>query len=105
MKKIPLHDKVLEDAVAELGITHLPLEEQREILGSFGALALQAATVAVLDAIPAEKRDTFMSLSEGDTGALTDFLSAEVPDYEKIASAAVAEEVRRFKEFQKTGAA
>lgn len=87
-------------AASELGIENFSPADQEEIISSFGAVALQAATVAILSALPEAKREEFAELSEqNDQGGIQAFLAREVPDYEARVGAAVAEEVRRFREF------
>ncbi len=86
---------------ADLGITSLPIEEQRTLIAQFGEVALKAATLAVVGKLTDDKRDAFAKLAEtGDAAALKEFLDREVPGHEDIVKAAVAEEVKRFKDFQ-----
>ncbi|MHB8860224.1 MAG: DUF5663 domain-containing protein [Minisyncoccota bacterium] len=90
---------------ADLGITDLPVEEQKTLIAQFGEIALRAATLSVLRELAEDKREAFAALAEaGDASALKEFLDAEVPGHETIVKAAVAEEVRRFKDFQSEGA-
>ncbi|MBI4088553.1 hypothetical protein HY415_00445 [Candidatus Kaiserbacteria bacterium] len=86
----------------DLGIKDLPLTEQQSLIAQFGEVALKAATLAVVGKLAEAKREEFAKLAEaGDSAALKSFLDREVPDHEAIAKAAVAEEVKRFKEFSK----
>lgn len=94
-------DELTALIAADLGITTLPLEEQRTIIAQFGEVALKAATLAVIDKLAGDKRDAFAALAEaGDATALKEFLDREVPGHEELVKAAVAEEVQRFKDFQ-----
>lgn len=97
-----MQDELTKAIAADLGISDIPLEEQQKLIAQFGEVALKAATIAVVGKLPEGSRDEFAKLAEaGDAAALQVFLDREVPGHEDIAKAAVAEEVRRFKEFQK----
>lgn len=97
----PMQDELTVLIAKDLGITGLPLEEQKKLIGEFGEVALKAATLAVAGKLAEDKREEFAKLAEaGDAAALQAFLAREVPEHETLAKAAVAEEVRRFKEFQ-----
>lgn len=97
-----MQDELTALIANDLGIASLPPEEQEALIGQFGEVALKAATMAILEKLAADKRDEFMKLAEaGDAAALKEFLDREVPEHDDIAKAAVAEEVRRFKDFQK----
>ncbi|MDO8683462.1 MAG: hypothetical protein Q7N50_08275 [Armatimonadota bacterium] len=86
----------------DLGIAELPVEEQKTLIAQFGEIALKAASIAVFGKLAEGKREEFAKLAEaGDAAALKGFLDREVPGHEDIAKTAVAEEVKRFKEFQK----
>jgi hypothetical protein len=92
--------KVIAD---DLGISDLPSAEQQELISQFGEVALKAATVAIVEKLPEAKRPQFATLAQGgDPAAMQAFLDAEVPDHEQVAKDAVATEVKRFKEFQKS---
>jgi hypothetical protein len=98
-------DELTALIATDLGITDLPIEEQREIIAQFGEIALKAATLSVIGKLAEEKRDVFAQLAEaGDASALKVFLDAEVPGHEDIVKAAVAEEVKRFRDFKAEGA-
>lgn len=85
----------------DLGISDLGQSEQEELISQFGQVALKAATVSVLEKMPEDKREEFAKLSQaGDVAALRTFLDATVPGHEDVARAAVADELKRFKEFQ-----
>lgn len=94
-------DELTRQMATTLGINELPSEVQEELISSFSEVALKAATVAVLEKLPEGKREEFATLAEaGDASALQAFLNREVPGHEALAGAAVAEEVKRFKESQ-----
>ena len=96
-----MQDELTAAIAADLGIKDLPLAEQQSLISSFGAVALKAATVAFVGRLSEDKRGEFATLAEaGDPAAVKSFLDGEVPGHDDIARAAVAEEVRRFKEFQ-----
>lgn len=96
-----MQDEITAAIAADLGISHMPAEEQKTLIAQFGEVALKAATLAVVDKLSEEKRGEFMKLVEGgDTKVVQAFLDREVPGHEEVAKAAVTEEVRRFKEFQ-----
>ncbi len=98
----PMQDELTTAIATDLGISNLPKEEQQALIAQFGEIALKAATLSVVGRLTEEKRTEFATLAEaGDAAALSTFLTREVPDHEDLAKAAVAEEVRRFKEFQK----
>jgi hypothetical protein len=97
-----MQDELTAAIAADLGITDLPKEEQQALIAQFGEIALKAATLAVVGKLADDKRVAFAALAEtGDATALKTFLDSEVPEHEAIVKAAVAEEVARFKEFQK----
>ncbi|MHB0865498.1 MAG: hypothetical protein ACYC1Y_01155 [Minisyncoccota bacterium] len=98
-----MQDELTAAIAADLGITDLPMEEQQTIIGQFGEVALKAATISVVGNLAESKREEFLQLAEaGDATALKAFLDREVPGHEGIVKAAVAEEVKRFKDFQAT---
>jgi len=95
-----MQDELTALIASDLGIKDLPADKQQELIGQFGEIALKAATLTVLGTLTEEKREEFMKLSEqGDADALKAFLDREVPNHEALAKQAVAEEVKRFKEF------
>ena len=97
-----MQDELTALISADLGIKEFPLTEQQTLIAQFGEIALKAATLAVLAKLAEGKREEFAKLAEaGDPAALKAFLDREVPGHEALAKAAVAEEVKRFKEFQK----
>jgi len=96
-----MQDEITKMIAADLGIAELSVEEQQKLIAQFGEVALKAATVAVLEKLPEAKRAEFAKLAEAsDPAALKTFLDVEVPGHEDVAKQAVAEEVRKFKEFQ-----
>ena len=96
-----MQDELTKMIAADLGIGDLPAEEQQKLIGQFGEVALKAATLSVVGKLSEERRGEFIKLAEaGDANALKAFLDREVPGHEELAKAAVAEEVKRFKEFQ-----
>lgn len=97
----PMPDELTALIAADLGITELPPEEQKTLIGQFGEVALKAATLSVIGKLEGDKREEFAKLAQaGDAAALKVFLDREVPDHENMVNAAVAEEVKRFKAFQ-----
>ncbi len=101
----PMQDELTALIAADLGISTLSLEEQKGLIAQFGEVALKAATIAIVGKLAEGKREEFVKLAEaGDANALKTFLDHEVPDHEDVAKAAVAEEVKRFKEFQNEAA-
>lgn len=95
-----MQDELAAPVANDLGIADLPPEEQQNLIGKFGEVALKAATTAILEKLPEEKRDEFAQLAEaGDAAALKAFLDREAPGHEDVAKAAVAEEVKQFKDF------
>ncbi len=100
-----MQDELTALIAKDLGIGEVPAEKQKEIIAQFGEVALKAATIAIAEKIAEDKRAEFVKLAEaGDASALQAFLDREVPEHEAIAKAAVTEEVKRFKDFQSTGA-
>ncbi len=96
-----MQDELTTRIAEDLGISTLPVEEQKTLIGQFGEVALKAATLAVVGKLADDKREEFASLAQvGDPEALRTFLDREVPGHEDIAKNAVAEEVQRFKAFQ-----
>ncbi|MBI5405826.1 hypothetical protein HY972_02215 [Candidatus Kaiserbacteria bacterium] len=96
-----MQDELTALIAADLGINDLPLEEQQALIASFGGVALKAATLAVVEKLAEDKRDEFAKLAEsGDAAALKAFLDREVSGHEDVVKEAVAEEVKRFKDFQ-----
>lgn len=97
-----MQDEMTAAIAADLGIKDLPLAEQQQLISQFGEVALKAATLSVVGKLAEEKRTEFAKLAEaGDVLAIKTFLDREVPDHEEVAKIAVAEEIKRFKEFQK----
>lgn len=97
-----MQDELTALIAADLGIKDLPLAEQQSLISQFGEIALKAATMAVIEKLAEPKREEFATLAQaGEPKALQEFLNREVPGHEEIAKAAVAEEVKRFKDFQK----
>jgi len=96
-----MEDQLTDMIAADLGIKDLPVDDQRSLISQFGEVALKAATLAVVEKLPEDKRDAFMKLAEeGNPTAIKTFLDTEVPTHEDIVKRAVAEEVKRFKAFQ-----
>jgi len=97
-----MQDELTALIAADLGIKALPPAEQQSLIAQFGEVALKVATLAVVGKLAEGKRDEFAKLAEaGDATALKAFLDREVPSHEEVAKTAVAEEVKRFKDFQK----
>ena len=94
-------DELTARIATDLGITDLPVEEQKTVIAQFGEVALKAATFSVVGKLAENKRDEFAKLIEtGDASVLKTFLDQEVPGHEEMVKVAVAEEVKRFKDFQ-----
>lgn len=97
-----MQDEMTALIAADLGINMLPVQDQQALIGQFGEIALKAATLAIAEKLSANKREEFVKLAEaGNAAAIKMFLDREVPNHDAIAKAAVAEEVKRFKDFQK----
>ncbi len=97
-----MQDELTKAIVTDLGLTDLPADQQKSLIAQFGEIALKAATLAVVGKLAEDNREEFAILAEtGDPAALKAFLDREVPGHEELAKAAVAEEVKKFKEFQK----
>ncbi|MDP2665528.1 MAG: hypothetical protein Q8P23_02710 [bacterium] len=97
-----MQDELTKAIAGDLGIADLPIPQQHELIAQFGEVALKAATLSVVEKLAEGKRDEFAKLAEaGDPAALKAFLDREVPGHEELAKAAVAEEVQKFKAFQK----
>ena len=96
-----MQDELTAAIAADLGIAHLPAQEQQILIGQFGEVALKAASLAVVGKLAEDKREEFAKLAEtGEPAALKTFLDREVPGHEELAKQAVAEEMKRFKAFQ-----
>lgn len=101
MMSQPMENELSAQIAKDLGIAHLPAEEQKTLIAQFGEVALKAATLAVVAKMTESAREEFMKLAQaGDAGAVQAFLDKEVPGHEALAKAAVSEEVKRFKSFQ-----
>ena len=99
-----MQDELTAAIAADLGVSDVPAEEQQNLIAQFGEVALKASTLAIGGKLSEAKRGEFVELAEaGDAKALKEFLDREVPEHETLAKAAVAEEVKRFKEFQTEG--
>ena len=97
-----MQDELTKAIAGDLGITDLPIDQQQELIAQFGEVALKAATLSVVEKLSDDKKEEFMKLAEaGDPSALKTFLDREVPGHEDLAKTAVAEEVKKFKAFQK----
>jgi hypothetical protein len=89
----------LKTLSAELGIAALSPDEQEQVVANWSTVALEAATLAVLEKLPEGKREEFATLAEaGEPATLQAFLDREVPGHEAIAGQAVREELTHFKE-------
>lgn len=98
----PMQDELTKAIAGDLGISDLPITQQQELIAQFGEVALKSATLSVVSKLADDKKEEFMKLAEaGDPVALKTFLDREVPGHEGLAKAAVAEEVKKFKDFQK----
>jgi|CXWL01.1.fsa_nt_gi hypothetical protein len=99
MSRMP--DEMTALIATDLGITELPIADQKTLITQFGEVALKTATLAVFGKLDDSKREEFAKLVEtGDAAKLKAFLDLEVPGHEEMVKAAVAEEVKRFKDFQ-----
>ena len=97
-----MQDELTKAIARDLGISDLPITQQQELIAQFGEVALKSATLSVVVKLADDKKEEFMKLAEaGDPAALKTFLDREVPGHEDIAKVAVAEEVQKFKAFQK----
>ncbi|MDP2655277.1 MAG: hypothetical protein Q8P17_01815 [bacterium] len=97
-----MQDELTKAIAGDLGISDLPINQQQELIAQFGEVALKAATLSVVGKLADDKKEEFMKLAEaGDPAALKIFLDREVPGHEDLAKSAVAEEVKKFKAFQK----
>ena len=95
-----MQDELTSLIAKDLGIIDLPADKQQELIGQFGEVALKAATLAVLAKLSDSNRDEFLKLAQGgDAEAIKTFLDREVPDHETLSKEAVADEIKRFKEF------
>lgn len=98
---LSMQDEITTAVAKDLGISDLSIEEQHKLIAQFGEVALKAATIAVVGKLADDKREEFAKIAEaGNAAALGEFLDREVPGHESIAKAAVAEEVKRFRDFQ-----
>ena len=96
-----MQDEITARIATDLGISSLPIEDQKSLITQFGEVALKTATIAVAEKLAEAKRDDFIRLAEaGDAAALKSFLDAEVPEHEELVKAAIADEIKRFKDFQ-----
>ncbi len=85
----------------DLGLTALPVEEQKKLIAQFGEVALKAATIAVASKLSDSAKAEFARLAEaGDSAGVQALLDKEVPEHETIAKDAVEAEVAKFKAFQ-----
>lgn len=97
-----MQDEMTKAIAVNLGISDLPITQQQELIAQFGEVALKSATLSVVGKLSEDKRGEFTKLAEdGDPSALKTFLDKEVPEHEELAKTAVAEEVKKFKTFQK----
>lgn len=95
-------DEITAAIATDLGINGLSPEQQKELIAQFGEVALKTATMSVVEKLAVDKREEFSRIAEaGDVLAIKTFLDREVPDHEEVAKTAVAEEIKRFKEFNK----
>lgn len=98
-----MQDELTKAIATDLGISGVPPVEQQALIAQFGEVALKAATMAVVEKLTDDMRKEFAKLAEaGDPEALKTFLDRNVPDHETKVRNAVAEEVKRFREFQKS---
>jgi hypothetical protein len=98
-----MQDEIQKAVAEELGIEGLTSEEQQELIAQMSGIMLKAATIALLDNLPEAKRAEFVAIAEKqDEAALKRFLETELPNSEEVVRSAVADEIRRFKEYQKS---
>jgi len=98
-----MQDELQQAVAEELGIEGLTPTEQQELIAQVTGVMLKAASIAILEKLPEAAREQFITIADTkDEVALKTFLEKELPDSEAVVRAAVAEEVRRFKEFQNT---
>ena len=96
-------DDLEMQVAADLGISELAPEKRKELIAQFGEVALKAATIAVMNQLTPEQRQEFMKLAQaGDSAGVQTFLDTNIADHEEIAKKAVAEELSRFKELNKS---
>src|SRR5258708_7192193 len=96
-----MQDDVQQMIAKDLGIEDLSDAEQKMLIEQFGLVALKAATGAVLEKLPEDKRAEYAKIAEaGDATGLKAFLDTAVPSHDQIAQAAIQEEVKTFREFQ-----
>ena len=91
---------ILQQAVQELGIDHMPEEERDAFLAEVGAVLFRGVMRRVWNSLDRAKQDTLTSLldASGDDPdneekgrALEDFMKKNVPDYAHFVEQEVAE--------------
>ncbi len=96
-----MNDELVNALANDLGLSDIPLEDQRQLVEKFGGIALRAAAAAVMEKLSEEKRGEFMTISQsGDAEAIKKFLDEALPGHEELARTAVAAEVKAFKAAQ-----
>lgn len=85
---------IQDDIIKELGIDQLPPEKQEEILTAMTEVILKRITLRVLENFSEEQKDEFDKIcAQGDQAKVSQYLEANVADYESI----IKEETAKFR--------
>jgi hypothetical protein len=85
---------IQDDIIKELGIDQLPPEKQEEILTAMTEVILKRITLRVLENFSEAQKDEFDKIcAAGDQEKVSQYLAANVVDYENI----IKNEISQFK--------
>jgi len=91
--------KLKENIIKNLGIDQLPEDKKEEVLMLMTEALLKRILITTLEKIPANKKEEFDEIFKSkDSEKINEFLSNNVPDYEKM----LKNEIENFKEEMKS---
>ncbi len=94
-----LQDKITQSVVAAMGMQDFAPEEQAALLAEMGEVVSDAVMVAILKAIPEEKREEFAhALSKGEMDTVKKLMTTYLIDADSFVAKAVQEEVAFLRE-------
>jgi gas vesicle protein len=86
--------KLKESIIKDLGIDQLPEDKREEVLLMMTEALLKRILIVALEKIPGNKKEEFDKIfASKDSEKINEFLSDNIPDYEKM----VKNEIENFK--------
>ena len=85
MQRVVDQDAMRAQIVADLNMSHLPQEEQDELIEHLGSVLLDNATLSIIERMPKEKVEEVEALAqEGRQDEANAIIRASVPDVDTI---------------------